>query len=90
MQRFFEECAKEPTSCARNYSPEVLRRTITQEILMVLDEEDIASAELDNKVAKTDRRLRSYLVESDFVWDSTLQPAYPRDDFWWMYMTPRE
>ena len=90
MQRFFEECSRKPETCARNYSPEVLRRTITQEVLLAMENDGIHSADLDDKVKMTDRRLRGLLQESDFVWDAQLEPVYPKSVFWWMYMQPRE
>lgn len=89
MQRFFEECARNPAACAQNYGPEVLRRTITQEILLAMEIDDIHSAELDDKVKMTDRKLRVQVQDSDFIWDTQLQPVYPQETFWWMYMRPR-
>ncbi len=89
MQRFFEECARDPESCAQNYGPEVLRRTITQEILLAMEIDDIHSAELDDKVKVVDRKLRVQVKNSDFVWDEQLKPVYPKETFWWMYMSPR-
>lgn len=89
MSTFFEECGKDINNCARNYNPEVLRRTIVQEILMSMDAANINSEELDGLVSRTDRRLRTFVQETDFLWDDELQPAYPKDTFWWLYMAPR-
>ena len=80
MQRFFEECARDPASCAQNYGPEVLRRTITQEILLAMEIDDIHSAELDDKVKVVDRKLRVQVKESDFVWDEQLEAGLSEGD----------
>lgn len=88
MQRYFEECARDLTSCANNYNPEVLRRTITQEILLAMEADDIQSADLDEKIKRTDSRLRRLIQENEFVWDDQLQTVYPADTFWWMYGAP--
>jgi hypothetical protein len=89
MSPFFEECGKDMSNCARNYNPEVLRRTIVQEILLSMDASNIQSEEVDSLVAKTDRRLRTFVQETGFLWDEELEPAYPKETFWWLYMAPR-
>jgi hypothetical protein len=50
---------------------------------------DIQSADIDKLARTTDSRLRAFITESDFVWDKQLEPVYPRENFWWMYMTPQ-
>jgi hypothetical protein len=89
MQRFFEECRDDPKNCGSIYGPEVLRRTITQELLNVMGD-DIIGTELEAKVKKTDRMLRSYVQESEFLWADELEPAYPRNVYWWMYVAPQK
>lgn len=88
MRRFFEECREDRANCPRIYNPEVLRRTIVQEILLEMKDKGITSAELDDKVRRTDNRLRGFVRESNFVWDAQLERVYPDPPFWWMYMTP--
>lgn len=88
MERFFEECQDDFTVCPRIYKPEVLRRTIVQELFLVMEEADITSEELDKKARKTDAMLRRYITETDFVWDNQLKSVYPKETFWWMYMAP--
>jgi hypothetical protein len=89
MTTFFEECRQEPKTCPRIYQPEVLRRTIVQELVTLMDERRWESEELTVKLRKTDKRLRGYLQESDFVWDKQLESVYPKADFWWMWMAPQ-
>ena len=88
MNRFFEECREDPSICTNIYGPEVLRRTITEEILDVLNNMNIVSADLDQTLTTTDGRLRRQIVSSDFVWDDQLQQVYPKTKFWWMWMRP--
>ncbi len=88
MQRFFEECREAPKNCRSIYGPEVLRRTITQELLNIMGD-DIIGTELDTKVKRTDQKLRGYVQEDAFQWDEQLEAAYPRDVYWWMYMAPQ-
>lgn len=88
MKRFFEECKEDLTVCPRIYKPEVLRRTITQELFLAMADANITSQELDEKAKKTDAKLRGFVTETDFVWDKQLEPIYPQETFWWMYMAP--
>lgn len=88
MRHFFEECRENRANCPRIYNPEVLRRTVVQELFLAMDAANIASQELDDKAKKTDLMLRSFLEEAEFVWDDKLAPAYPKGVFWWMYMSP--
>ncbi|MFZ4827786.1 MAG: hypothetical protein ACOYLB_10555 [Phototrophicaceae bacterium] len=87
---FVKECLQNPAQCRSIYPPEVLRRTITQEILTHLSQDHSIPTELSQKVALVDRRLRGAVRPADFVWDVTLTEVYPADVFWWMYMCPRE
>ncbi|MFZ4814340.1 MAG: hypothetical protein ACOYL5_07385 [Phototrophicaceae bacterium] len=88
MTTFFEECRQSGENCPRIYPPEVLRRTIVQEICNALTEFGVQSAELTTKANGIDRRLRGMLRPTAFVWDAQLEPVYPATSFWWMYMAP--
>ncbi len=85
MSTFFDECRSDPRLCARVYRPELLRRTIAQEIWLVLHEKD---DELKRKLAGVDSQLQRFLRPAEFQWDSILEPAYPKDTFWWLYQHP--
>jgi hypothetical protein len=88
MKTFFEECVESPRSCAGNYLPEALRRTIVQEILLTMPDLNMKSADLDTKVRGTDSRLRRFVQPSDFIWSPDLQAVYPKETFWWLYNKP--
>jgi hypothetical protein len=36
-----------------------------------------------------DQQLRERVIESTFVWDELLTATFPRDPFWWLYISPR-
>lgn len=72
------------------YAPELLRRTIVQELLGVMNELGLASKELDDKLRYIDNRLGGIaLVHGDFAWDPILEPVYPKNEYWWLYRQPR-
>ena len=44
---------------------------------------------LGQQVALLDTRLQGRWTPGEFVWPAEWQPAYPRDDYWWLYGSPR-
>lgn len=88
MRAFFQECANSARACANNYLPEVLRRTIVQELLIELEAEKVFDAQLDEKRKHTDGKLRGLLRPCPFIWAEVLQPVYPSETFWWLYQRP--
>jgi hypothetical protein len=88
IRHFFEECANDPRLCANVYLPEALRRTVVQEIALALDGSHADTRELPEKMRATDARLRRYTQPTEFIWDTALEPVYPRDQFAWLYARP--
>lgn len=88
MKTFFEECAASPAGCPRIYLPEVLRRTIVEELMIAMKERGMEDAELTTKARGVDSRLRRFVQPSAFVWADALQSAYDQKQFWWMYSEP--
>lgn len=85
IQRFFDDCADDPRTCAANYPLEAMRRTIVQVIADTLAE---PNPEIDKLMSRVDMQLRRFTQPSDFIWASALQPAYPPDAYWWLYAKP--
>lgn len=91
MNPYFQEVRDTPTIASSAYKPEALRRTIVQEILSAMEEMSIRSADLEAKARRVDSRLRGLgLQPSEFIWASTLEPAYPQKVYWWLYNKPRQ
>ncbi len=91
MRTFFQEAAENPSGAAAIYRPELLRRTIVQEILPALEQLRADTASLTPRLHRTDAQLRATAAQpSGFLWDAALEPVYPREPFWWLYQKPRE
>mgnify|MGYP005837680685 CR=1 FL=1 len=88
MRAFFQECANDSKSCAGNYPPELLRRTIVEELLPILEQHRLADDDLADKLKATDGNLRGIVRPSAFNWSPLLQPVYPQDRYWWLYQRP--
>lgn len=88
MRTFFKECAESMLNCHNNYRPELLRRTIVQEVLREMRELNLDTKEILGKISETDMKLHGYLRDESFQWSEQLLPIYPKDEFWWLYQKP--
>ena len=44
--------------------------------------------QIPGRIETLDRALRQRWVPGEFIWPEEWQPAYPQDDFWWLYGKP--
>jgi len=88
MATFFDECEETPRQCAGIYPPEVLRRTIVQEIKRALEESGTVSEELTKELRRVDGKLRRFAQPAPFLWHPNLEAVYPPTEFWWLYAHP--
>ena len=86
IQIYVNECRDDPRMAANAYLPEALRRTLIQEVLMVMSDQGEA---LKPKVRQADSGLRHHTQPCPFLWDAVLQPIYPPDTYWWLYARPQ-
>lgn len=88
MKGFFYECADNIRQCIGIYRPEMTRRTIVQELLKEMHVLDLSDAKLMTKIEETDDKLTRYVERADFQWSAVLRPAFPEDEYWWLYHRP--
>lgn len=87
MQTFFKECAESSVNCRNNYRPEILKRTIIQELLREMNQLNV-EADVQAKVELVDGKFHSYMRPDEFQWSDELQAVYPQNEFWWLYQKP--
>ena len=60
-----------------------------QRIAAMADElaEDFAP-ELKAELKRVDERIRLIVQPAAFVWDASLEPLFPRERFWYLYVSP--
>lgn len=88
MKQFFDDCNEDPKMCPRIYNPEIFRRTVIEELVTGLTSDGVVSEELDQKLSRTDKKLRRYVQPAEFQWDDQLREVYPKETFWWVWMQP--
>jgi hypothetical protein len=46
-------------------------------------------ADIPRRLNALDQELKNHLRPGDFVWPEEWQPAYSREEYWWLYGQPR-
>ena len=89
MKTFFRECDESPVACRNNYRPELMRRTIVQEIIRELDDLNVELEDKSQtKIEMVDNKFRRIMRDVEFQWAEGLEGSYPKDEFWWLYSRP--
>ncbi|MCS6835999.1 MAG: hypothetical protein NZ750_08285 [Anaerolineae bacterium] len=88
MRPFLKEASDEPRQAANLYPPEMLRRTIVQELFRWADEQAVDLGDSRALARSIDDRLRSIARPSEFQWAALLAEVYPAAEFWWLYARP--
>lgn len=88
LRWFLEDCPDRP-ACRDYYPNEIAARVYLHGLLPLLGTSEDDDA-LRDQVAAVDGRLRRLLVSGAFVWEPDLQPAFPEQDFWYLYRLPRQ
>jgi len=95
MGYFLDDCIDREHGCmdTTDYNKEAFRRTVIQELLHALKCEKVnpgSMERLKNQIKENDAVLKAHVQPANFIWDELLQPAYPEDDYWWLYAQPSE
>ncbi len=83
---FLDDISGDPKRARTEYPYEMRNR---QRIAAMADElaEDFAP-ELKAELKRVDERIRLIVQPAAFVWDASLEPLFPRERFWYLYVSP--
>jgi len=90
IRPFLKEVSDSPRQAANLYPPEMLRRTIVQELFRWADEQAVDLGDARLLARSLDERLRKIARPADFQWAALLADVYPAAEFWWLYARPPE
>ncbi|MCC7449129.1 MAG: hypothetical protein IT324_17050 [Anaerolineae bacterium] len=91
LGQFLGECHENPQRCFDGYPSAVEKRVIAHAIADEMEARHTATTVTRAVLTDFDNNLRRYVKPADhFVWDARLQPAYPRDPYWYLYVAPKE
>ena len=83
---FLDDVSGDPKRARTEYPYEIRNR---QRIATMVDElaEDF-TPELKAELKRVDERIRLIVQPAAFAWDSSLEPLFPRERFWYLYVSP--
>lgn len=80
---YLEDLGEKPSQHASYYAGQVRHRVLLQLLAAELPA-------LSGQLAALDSRLRALTSASGFVWEPGLEPAFPKDDYWFLWVKPNE
>jgi hypothetical protein len=80
---YLNELLEDPIRHASGYSDAVRWRVILH---LLLDEADRINPSAAAALNGLDRRLRMAGEDGPFVWEPEFEPAFPRDQYWYLYL----
>ncbi len=89
--RAFLQDQREEGGAMAGFGAEAGRRTLAQELWRELVAREYAedAKRARRELAAIDGQLRPLTRPAPFRWDAHLRPAYPKDEYWWLYATAR-
>jgi len=85
---YLEDLADQSHRHASEYAAQAEGRVIIN-LLLKFAERATRGQDFGEQLDRLDRQLRERVIESTFIWDELLTTAFPRDPFWWLYVSPR-
>lgn len=71
-----------------NPSPAIYRYDVRLRVILALLEDDLLSRlpiQEQEYLSGLDARLRATSIQTDFIWDASIQAGFPADRFWYLY-----
>ena len=87
-EMYIVECLEDANDCSQHYLEEVYGRVYIQLLLDVLDKTKETHTILA-RINKCDTNLYRVFRKGSFLWDSSLQVAFPVTNQWYLYGRPK-
>lgn len=86
LDQFANECAENPRGCVDNYPSSIEKRVIVEALKDEATASNTLTPDLRIAITNIDEKLRRYVKPGgNFIWDSRLEAAYPRDKHPFLY-----
>jgi hypothetical protein len=83
---FLDDVLGDPKRARTEYPYEIRNR---QRIAVMVDElAENFTSELKGELKRVDERIRLIVQPTSFAWDSRLESLFPRERFWYLYVSP--
>jgi len=88
LEQFLAECDENARGCADNYPSNIEKRVMAEDLKDEAEARNALPVDLKGGLGSVDGKLRRYVKPGAFIWDKRLEPAYPRDKYWFLYVSP--
>ncbi|MBP7960726.1 MAG: hypothetical protein KBG20_11840 [Caldilineaceae bacterium] len=87
LRWYIDDCRQNRNRCRSEYPFEIRNRQRIEEILKFLGK--TLDATLAAQLNQIDERIRYMIVAGEFIWDQRLQPLFPKNVYWYLYVLPK-
>lgn len=84
---YLQDLVEHPRNHTAEYPTQVEGRMII-ELLLEFVARAAGGQTFRGQLDALDRQLRKQVIDAPFVWDKSLAAAFPREPFWWLYVSP--
>jgi hypothetical protein len=84
---YLQDLAEHPHNHITEYPTQVEGRVIIA-LLLEFVARAAEGQQFSSQLDALDRQLHQQVADAPFVWDASLAAAFPRDPFWWLYVSP--
>ena len=86
LKWYFDDCASDRQRCRTEFPFEMRNRQRIEEIVKHVGKD--VPDDLRSMLSQADKRIREIAQPGPFIWSKVVERAYPRDTYWYLYMTP--
>jgi len=86
LRWFFDDCGADRQRCRVEYPFEMRNRQRVEEIIKHVGKD--VPEDLRSLLSRIDKRIREFAAPGGFIWSPRVEKVYPRDRYWYLYMTP--
>jgi len=86
LRWFFDDCGADRQRCRVEYPFEMRNRQRVEEIVKHVGKD--VPEDLRSLLSRIDKRIREFAAPGGFIWSPRVEKVYPRDRYWYLYMTP--
>lgn len=83
---FLHDCVKGKEGCRLAFPTEIGNRQRIEELVKALGHE--MTDDVAERIARMDERIRQSTRPANFIWPAEVQPLYPQEPYWYLYVLP--
>jgi hypothetical protein len=89
LEAYVAECSSDVRACADNYPSTMEKRVMVVHLQAEAEATNIWTDAYNGRLLALDNSLRNMCEAGPFCWAPKVQPAYPQEQFWFLYARVR-